>query len=484
MPQRPYHPEQPWLLPVDPAEWLADDHPVRFIPVFIGALRADDWGQLGITPAAAVGAPRFAPELLLQVWTAGFMLGIRSVRDLERACRDLVPMRWLTGGQVPDHSTLWRFYDGHRAGMQGLLTRTVTTAVQVGLLEWAVQAVDGTKVLADAARERSLSCAQLEALRRQTEAAIAELEATNAGGMDPLPGLPAPLQQPQTLRTQIEAALQVARADDAPQRVNLTDPDAREMHTRQGVRLAYNAQAVVVALDETVAGRRGRFVVATAVTTVGTDSHLLPQMVDRAATMTGQTAAVTVADAGYYSGTALQACAEADQVVVVPPIRSPTRKTGRYAQEGFAYNPDQDTYICPEGQTLTRRGTSRAKRSQGHPIYRPDPTVCRACPALGVCTTNHRHGRMLTVSPQAAVLAAHADWMQQPQAQAVSRQRKGLIEGVFGTIKERLGGRRSTVRGLAKVETEWAMRAMAFNLRTLARWAVEHPGMTGQLGIG
>lgn len=86
MPQRPDHPEQSWLLTVDPAEWLSADHPVRFIPVFIRALSAEGWAKMKIDPAVPVGAPRFAPELLLQVWTVGFMLGIRSVRELERAC--------------------------------------------------------------------------------------------------------------------------------------------------------------------------------------------------------------------------------------------------------------------------------------------------------------------------------------------------------------------------------------------------------------
>jgi transposase len=483
MPQRPFHPEQPWLLPVDPDEWLALDHPVRFIPSFLAALSPQDWQELGIAPAAMTGAPRFAPEVLLRIWTAGFMLGIRSVRALERACQESVPMRWLTGGVCPDHNTLWRFYDEHRAGMPVLLKLTVTTAVRAGLLDWAVQAVDGTKVLANAAGQRSLSEAQLEWLLAQTERAIAEVEAGLVTEEPAVPGLPLALQQPSARQQRIEAALLQARGDTAPQRVNLTDPEAREMHTRQGVRLAYNAQAVVVALDGQVAGAPGRFVVATEVTTVGTDTRLLAPMLAQTVQLAGQRAAVTVADAGYYSGESLAACAELGAVVVVPPIVSPTRKTGPYAREHFRHDAETDTYTCPAGAVLTRRGTSQSKRAPNYAIYRPDPQVCRACPGFGRCTTNQRHGRILTIAPHAPVLQAHAQWMQTAPAKQASRQRKGLIEGVFGTIKERHGGRRTQVRGLAKVQVEWALVAMGANLRTLARCAVAQAGRSGTIRL-
>jgi hypothetical protein len=406
------------------------------------------------------------------------MLGIRSVRGLERACQESVPMRWLTGGACPDHNTLWRFYDQHRAGMPVLFKLTVTTAVRAGLLDWAVQAVDGTKVLADASRTRSLSPEQLERLLAQSEQAIADLEARLATEEPAVPGLPAEVQQQTARREHIAAALTEARGDVAPKRVNLTDPEAREMHTRQGVRLAYNAQAVVVGLDAPAAGRPGRVIVAAEVTTVGTDTKMLEPMVAQAQALSGQRAQVTVADAGYYSGESLAACAAGGAMVVVPPITCPTRKTGPYGRAHFAYDAEHDTYLCPEGAPLTLHRISQAKRSFQHAIYRPDPRGCRACPAWGVCTTNRHHGRMLSISPHDRVLQTHRAWMQTEVAQTASRQRKGLIEGVFGTIKEHYGGRRTQVRGLAKVRVEWSLVAMGANLRTLARWAATQPTAT------
>ena len=50
---------------------------------------------------------------------------------------------------------LWRFYKGHRQAMRKLFERTVRTAVAMELVDLAVQAVDGTKVVANASVDRS-----------------------------------------------------------------------------------------------------------------------------------------------------------------------------------------------------------------------------------------------------------------------------------------------------------------------------------------
>jgi transposase len=85
------------------------------------------------------GAPAYDPQLLVTVWVAGFMLGIRSSRGLERACREQVTFRWLTGNQCPDHNTLHRFYQKNRDKMQILLGCTVETAAQAGLVDLALR---------------------------------------------------------------------------------------------------------------------------------------------------------------------------------------------------------------------------------------------------------------------------------------------------------------------------------------------------------
>jgi transposase len=97
------------------------------------------------------------------------MTGVRSCRKLEGACRDQIPYLWLTGWQHPDHNTLWRFYRDHRGAMRGLLKGTVATALKLNLMDLAVQAVDGTKVVANAAKDRTHNAKGLQKLLERTE---------------------------------------------------------------------------------------------------------------------------------------------------------------------------------------------------------------------------------------------------------------------------------------------------------------------------
>jgi hypothetical protein len=52
-----------------------------------------------------------------------------------------MPYLWLTGWQHPDHNTLWRFYKEHRIEMRHLFKLTVRTAVNMDLMDMAVQAI-------------------------------------------------------------------------------------------------------------------------------------------------------------------------------------------------------------------------------------------------------------------------------------------------------------------------------------------------------
>ena len=99
------------------------------------------------------------------------MAGIRSSRKLEASCQDQVPYLWLTGWQRPDHNTLWRFYQAHRDAMRKLLKYTVATAIELDLVDLAVQAVDGTKISANAAGDRTYDADDLQRLLNRTEVA-------------------------------------------------------------------------------------------------------------------------------------------------------------------------------------------------------------------------------------------------------------------------------------------------------------------------
>lgn len=468
MPLRLVNREQTWLFPPTLDDLVLDDHPARFAAAFVDSLEKPEWWLLGVNPdGEAMGAPAYHPRVLLSVWVYGFMTGVRSSRKLEAACLDQVSYLWLTGWQHPDHNTLWRFYKDHRQGMRKLLKRTVRTAVKLGLVDLAVQAVDGTKIAGNAAKTRTYDVEGLGKLLERTERAIADLEAQNEGGDDlTLSRLPRHLAEKRTLRAQVKAALQQVEAEDGPKRLNLTDGDATLMKGRQGFVAGYNAQAMVAPLQEELAGRTGLLITAAEVVKDPDDHGQLAPMVQAARELTGQRSALTLADGGYHSGPNLVACADAGQAVVMPEAQDKVLKEP-YHKDAFVYNEEHDQYTCPQGQTLVFRGIRVRTGGPAVRVYRGVGAVCRSCPAFAQCTKDRRHGRGLEVGPEEAALRRHRLLMQTAPAKAAYRQRKQLPEPAFGILKEQQGARRFLLRGHLNVRAEWSLLATAFNLRTL-----------------
>ena len=472
MPLRDMDRDQMWLLPPSLDELLPLDHPARFVAEFVDALDREGWAELGVEiDGDPMGAPAYHPRALLNVWLYGFMTGVRSCRKLEAACRDQIPYLWLTGWQHPDHNTLWRFYRDHRRAMRKLFKRTVRTAVTMKLVDLAVQAVDGTKVGANAARDRTYNAEELGRLLNRVEKAIADLEAQNEGGEDtPALHLPEELANKSALREQIRHAMDELASEQNRKRINLTDWDARLMKTRQGFVPSYNAQAMVSPL---ASGGKTTGMLLTAVDVVDqtNDAFQLTPMMEQAEGVTGTRTPVTLADAGYCGGGHLEASHRKGQQLAMPDMARPLDNP--YHKDRFTYDEDNDSYICPQGKRL-RFSSSSTNKGMPVRVYRPvSVSACRNWPSFGVCTRDYQRGRKLEIGPYDRALRDHREWMSTEAARTAYNLRKQLIEPVFGIFKEQLRARRFLLRGLANVKAEWTVLAIAFNLRTL--WKAWRP---------
>ena len=475
MPLRPMGREQMWMLPPTLDELIPADHPARFVDMYLDGLDRDGWAELGVDPDGnPMGAPAYHPRALLSVWLYGFMTGVRSTRKLEASCRDQIPYLWLTGRQRPDHNTLWRFYENHRQTMRNLLNHTVRTAYRMELVDLAFQAVDGTKVRANAANDRTYDEEALRRLLERSERAICDLEAQNEAGEDAPPAnLPPELASKEALRERMRRAKETLADSDRLKQINLTDEDAVMMKTRQDITLAYNAQAMVspVAVD---GKENGMLITAADVTDDPVDQSQLGPMLEKAEGTSGFRAETTLADAGYHSGTNLEECDRRGQRVVMPEAQGRALENP-YHKDRFVYDEAGDRYRCPEGQWLRFTRIKRTRQTRMR-LYRASGAVCRACPAFGICTTDGRHGRALEIGPQDAALRRHRVWMATEEAKEAYRRRKQLVEPVFGIIKEQQQAQRFLLRGLANVAAEWTLLATAFNLRTLWRlWRAQAP---------
>jgi hypothetical protein len=264
-------------------------------------------------------------------------------------------------------------------------------------------------------------------------------------------------------------------AAGGPERANTTDPDATVQKGRGGWLVGYNAQAMVAGLvparpdDPDEPG--GHLITAADVTTDRDDHGQLVPLVEQAQATTEAPVDTLLADGGYHSAANLAACAEQDPpIAVLMPDPQAPRPTRPYHKDHFVYDPATDSYTCPQGQRLTRHG--RVARGRGKPPvdkYRASKVACAACPVRAACTRSTTKGRSITISPEDALLRAHRARMATDAARAAYRRRKTLPEPAFGTLKEQQGARRFLLRGLEHVRAEWALLAIAFNLRTLAR---------------
>ena len=284
----------------------------------------------------------------------------------------------------------------------------------------------------------------------------------------------------------MRTALSEVEAEDGPNSLNLTDPDAKLMRTRNGFVAGYNAQAMVSSVkteakappehdddenddppEDSSPSRGGMFITGAGLTQEGDDHAQLMPMIEQAAANTNSegTKGVTVADAGYHSGSNLQLAEEAGHQVLIPPAND-RKRSNPFRKIHFAYHSDTDTYTCPHDQALSFIGVIR--RRGRHPVRRYRVSVCRSCPAFGMCT-NNRKGRTLEVGLHESRLGKHRELMDTEWAQTLYSRRKQIVEPVFGIIKEQLGLRRFLLRGFENVKSEWSLLATAFNLRTLYR---------------
>jgi transposase len=413
-----------------------------------------------------LGAPAYHPRALLCVWLFGFMTGIRSSRKLEAACRDQITFLWLTGWQRPDHNTLWRFYKAHRDKMRHLFKLTVRTAVKMDLVDLAVQAIDGSKMAGNAAKERTYDAKGLAKLLERTEKVIQELEKENETGNEAPPAhLPEKLRKAEQLQAEVKTAMEALAVGEDRKRINLTDDDTELMKGRQGYVAGYNLEAVVSPLKTEETGKTGFIMTAMDVVTNASDAGQLIPMLEQSEENTGKRVGLNLVDGGFHSGANLVACEERGQIIAMPEVQDRALQKP-YHKDKFIYDAATDSYLCPRGQTLKFIKSALHRHTQMR-LYRGSGAICRGCPAFGQCTTNKHHGRVLMIGDYEGALRRHRDWMATKEAKEAYKRRKELIEPTFGIIKEVMGIRRFLLRGLKNVQAEAAVLGTAFNLRTL-----------------
>jgi transposase len=347
--------DQPFLLPPDLRDWLPNDHLAWFILDVVDQLNLDPF--LRCYRADGHGHPAYDPKALLGVLLYAYAVGVRSSRQIQRRCVEDLAFRVLAGNQVPDHVTVARFRVRHEQALAGFLVESLKLCAAAGLVRLGVVALDGTKVAANAADRANHTLAKLEAEVAEILRQAAEVDQAEDRQHGPARGdeLPAELTSPTGRLARLQAAkalldadaaerqrryqqrvaelaaaarakgkqprapIKPRRRDEAPKpqaTTNVTDPDSRLAHGRNGWVQGYNAQAVTTCQQ---------VIVAAELTQQTSDlQQLRPMLAATAATLAAAgiraRPGTLLADCGYWSIANLTELPDAP-ALLIPPAR-------------------------------------------------------------------------------------------------------------------------------------------------------------------
>jgi transposase len=345
--------DQPFLLPPDLRDWLPEGHLAWFILDVVDQLDLQLFYRQHRDDGH--GHPAYDPKLLLGVLLYGYCLGVRSSRQIERRLTEDIAFRVLAANQTPDHVTIARFRVRHEQALAGFLVESLRLCAAAGMVQVGTVALDGTKLAGNASDKANRTLDKLEAevaeiLRQAAETDQHEDRLFGDARGDELP--PALASKADRLARLRQAKAQLAaeatareqayqqrvaahtaaakakgrkprtlkrRPQEAPNSkavANVTDPDSRFLHTRNGTVQGYNAQAVTT-LEQVI--------VAAELADEANDVHQLQPMLQAtaaslAAAGIAERPEAALADSGYWSIANLTEIPNAPELLI-PPAR-------------------------------------------------------------------------------------------------------------------------------------------------------------------
>jgi transposase len=443
--------DQAFLLPSRVEDYVPTDAAVRVVEAFVDGLELVSLGFVRAV-AAATGRPGYNPRDLLKLYIWGYFNEVRSSRRLERACGRDVEAMWLVRMLAPDFKTIADFRRDNGVAIVGACRAFVLFCRETGLFTARLVALDGSKFRAAASPKKVVGRMKVaeEAARLDTKIAayLAGLDEADAAEPD---------DAPQAVHAAL-AALRGRRAalDRLAARFNEEgrtafvegEKDARPMGMGRGSKPpSYNVQTAVDADTGLILHHD--------VTCEPTDRRQLHPMASATKQSLSLEAITVVADKGFDNGEHASAC-ERDGIVTCVPTQRTVNNQGdgtMFDRAAFAYDPDTDTLVCPDGRRLIRKQ-----------LQLKDRNVTYASPDCAGCTLK---ARCTTAKQRLVTRHLDEDARNRMAARATPEmmdKRRCAAEHPFGTIKRMTAGGRFLTRNLKGTRTEMALSVLAYNI--------------------
>ncbi len=452
------------------------------------------------------GRPAYDPAILLKIVLLAYSRGVTSSRRIEALCRENVLFMAISADSRPHFTTIAEFISGSADQIAGLFRQVLLICGQMGLIGKELFAVDGCKMPSNASKEWSGTRADLEKKSAKIDRAVRFL--LNKHRDEDQRGVPdATLRQREQQQAEkLQAASRkikefLAQGKTRTGRTgkevkgNITDPDSAKMKTGHGVVQGYTGVAAVDAKHQVV-------VHAEAFGT-GQEHGLLEPMLEGIKTNLGDETvlqkAQILADSGYHCTETLEHLEKnridgyiadngfrsrdprfADAGRHKPEPVAKSRTNTRYTTADFQADIVHKTCICPAGKHLWLKCAEAKIANRLFMQFQAHQTDCDRCQLRAQCLRSTTQKGARQVNIPLAVLPKLADGplarMKQKIDSVLGRhiysQRLGIVEPVFGHLRENIGLGRFSLRGKTKVDGQWKLMTLVHNLTKIHRYGM------------
>ena len=445
MPFLDYNQSNGYLLPPYLEELIPADHVARVVNKVVDLLDIR-----GLTSQEKIeGRPAYHPRMMLKILIYAYSQKMPSSRVIARRCAEDVVFMWLSGIQKPDFRTISDFRKNNIKVLKELFKQVVQICQRLGMVRLGLVAIDGTKVKTAAsdygAKTKDALKEALKTVEADIEKYIAEglaidkaedtLYGENKRGQE-LPGkVKQALEKRETIVAAIKEIQEIEENDKTRKKkpkINPLESEARFMKHKGGrIRLSYNCQAAV---DE-----KEGVIVAADISSEANDKRQMLPMLEKVAETVEKKPEKAVMDAGYHSKDNLEKAEKGETDCYV---------TSRKWEEEVQEKDSQE-----KGETKV------VSSSAGSPLQK----------CVGVANGNRvieDAGATSNREPSEAVRRMAAK-LQTEEGKEIYRQRKKIVEPVFGQVKTNLGFRRFRLRGLDKAGGEWTLVCLVHNIKKI-----------------
>lgn len=439
---------------------------VRIIDFFVDSIDLKSFGFRHVT-LKSEGRPPIHPAQLLKLYIYGYRYGVRSSRKLEREAKLNIEARWLLGEIVPSNKTIANFRKDNAEQFRAIFRKFVFLLKELDLIEGKTIAIDSFKVRAQNSLKNNYNQGKIYRHLDYIDNRIREYE--NALDQSDSEEEKAELSEKiktQKVRKSKYEALETQLKETGKEQISTTDKDAQSVVLHRHItQVGYNVQASVDAKNKLITHfDTGSVNDTNALASVAIETKEILQVEKMD----------VLADKGYHTGEQIHQCEQNGITTYVSPKEPASNNPDIFPVSQFIYNPGNNTYTCPAGETLRTNGTLYTHSSKGYKsAYRferyNNVAACKICPMQSNCTTSKKNGRNIDRSEYASLMEQNADRINQNKD--YYKQRQQLAEHPWGTIKRQRGFDHVLTRGKTNVLGEVSLVFIGYNLTRCANIA-------------